>query len=669
MSEPFARIATLDTVIAQLPIAVCVCEAPSGLIRTYNRRAAELWGREPILGHERYCGAVRLFRPDGTPLPHIETPMAEVLLFGGQRTDDVIVERPDGSRITVRVEVTALRDAQGHLVGAVNAFQDVTERKKTEDDAARLAAIVNAEDAIISKTLDGQITSWNRAAEAMFGYTEPEVIGKSITIIIPPDRLHEEDVILGRLRRGEAIDHFETERLTKDGRRIPISLSVSPVRDRYGRIIGASKVARDITDRVRYERERERLLATERRVRAEAQEANRSKDEFLAVLAHELRNPVGVIVNALAVLEKNKELDPEFARARSLMRRQTLQLARLLDDLLDVARIGRGHIELVREFVDLRVTLEHAIESERHHIESKHQQLTLALGDRPVVILGDQLRLHQVVGNLLNNASKYTAPGGSIAISLMAEHEKALVCIVDNGAGIPPDKLEAIFGLFTQVNPTLAHTEGGLGIGLTLVKRLVEMHDGDVEARSKGIGQGSEFVIRLPLAHGAVQPSVRPSAPMRLPSPRILVIEDNRDGREMLGILLRMSGYEVLEAASGTEGIRLMQQYSPAIALIDIGLPDIDGYEIARRLRQMVGRAIRLVAVTGYGLAEDRARSQQAGFDAHIVKPIDLSKIAEAVRLPGYNKLLSERPARHQDVPRSTKPALNCERTRPHPPE
>jgi PAS domain S-box-containing protein len=636
MMQPLAGIAELDTLVAQLPMAIYVCDAPGGLVRMYNHRAAELWGREPALGKERYCGALRLFRPDGAHLPHSETPMAEVLLFGGQRTDDVVIERPDGSRITVRAHISALRDAQGHLVGAVNAFQDITERKRIEDDSARLAAIVvSAEDAIISKTLDGQITSWNRAAELMFGHTEPEVVGKSITIIIPPDRLHEEEVILSRLRRGEAIDHFETERIAKDGQRIHISLSVSPIRDRYGRIIGASKVARNITDRKLYERERETLLANERRARAEAQEANRSKDEFLAVLAHELRNPVGVIVNALAVLDESKELEPQFTRARSLMRRQTVHLARLLDDLLDVARIGRGHIDLERDFVDLRVILEQATESERHRIESKHQQLTLALGDNPAIILGDQLRLHQVVGNLLNNASKYTAPGGSIAISLTAEPENAIVSILDNGAGIPPDQLNAIFELFTQVSPTLAHTEGGLGIGLTLVKRLVEMHGGQVEARSRGLGQGSEFVVRLPLAQGAVQPSVRPSASKQLPACRVLVIEDNRDGREMLGLLLRMSGYEVLEAASGQEGIRLAQQYSPAIGLVDIGLPDIDGYEIARRLRQMVGSAIRLVAVSGYGQPQDRARSQQAGFDAHIVKPIDLSKLAEALRQPG----------------------------------
>jgi PAS domain S-box-containing protein len=242
MTEGTIGIIESTTLIAQLPIAVYVCEAPSGLVRLYNQRAVELWGREPTLGEQRYCGAIRLFRPDGTHLPHAETPMAEVLLFGGERNDDVVIERPDGSRVVVRVNITALRDPEGRIVGAVNAFQDVTERKKFEDDAARLAAIiVSADDAIISKSLDGRIMSWNRAAEALFGYTEAEVLGKSITIIIPPERLHEEEVIISRLRRGEAIEHFETERIGKDGRNIQVSLTVSPIRDRRGRIIGASK--------------------------------------------------------------------------------------------------------------------------------------------------------------------------------------------------------------------------------------------------------------------------------------------------------------------------------------------------------------------------------------------------------------------------------------------
>jgi len=352
--------------------------------------------------------------------------MAEVVLFGGERNEDMVIERPDGSRIVVRVNVTALRDPQGRLVGAIIAFDDVSDRKRIEEDAARLAAIVvGAEEPIISKTLDGHIMSWNRAAEAMFGYSEAEVLGKSITIIVPPDRLSEEEMILRRIRRGEAISHFETERVAKDGQRILVVLTMSPITDRHGRVIGASTMARDIREQRRLQDEREELLFRERVARAQAEAANRTKDEFLAMLAHELRNPVGVIVNALAVLDGSRldaaEETPQATRARTLIRHQTQHLARLLDDLLDVARITAGRIELERELVDLREIIQTALEAERHQIERKQLQVTRSLGEGTVRVNGDPIRLQQVIGNLLSNAWKYTPANGSISIALTRE--------------------------------------------------------------------------------------------------------------------------------------------------------------------------------------------------------------------------------------------------------
>ena len=616
--------------IAHLPIAVYVCEAPSGVIKMYNRRAAELWGREPQLGEtgERYCGAFRLFSPDGSFLPHAETPMADVLRHGGHRDEDVVIERPDGTRLTVRVSIAALRDAQGRIVGAVNAFQDITERKLAEEAAAYLGAIVaSADDAIISKTLDGYITSWNAGAERIFGYPEVEAIGKNITLIIPPERVEEEELILTRLKHGQRIEHFETERVARDGRRIPISLTVSPVRASDGRIIGASKVARDIGERKRFEREREELLRRESSARVQAQTANRAKDEFLAMLAHELRNPVGVIVNALAVLDEDRDVRPEHARARRVIRRQAEHLGMLLDDLLDVARITGGHIELEREAVDLGAAIEQAVETERHRIEGKRQHVALSLGSEPVTVIGDPVRLHQIFGNLLNNAWKYTPPGGSIGITLGVEGDEARVKIKDSGVGIPADKLESIFELFTQANPTLARTEGGLGIGLTLVKQLVKLHGGTVEARSEGLGRGAELHVRLPIARTAPAPSPPSSVSIQLVSQRVLVIEDNSDGRDMLVTVLRLAGHEVQAAGTGAEGVQLALQYSPAVVLLDIGLPDLNGYEVGRELRQRLGPSVRLVALTGYGQPQDRARTEEAGFDAHVVKPVDPAKL------------------------------------------
>jgi PAS domain S-box-containing protein len=596
----------------------------------YNRRAAELWGREPQLGEtgERYCGAFRLFSPDGSFLPHAETPMADVLRHGGHRDEDVVIERPDGTRLTVRVSIAALRDAQGRIIGAVNAFQDVTERKRAEEAAAYLGAIVtSADDAIVSKTLDGFVMSWNAGAERLFGYPEVEAIGKKITLIIPPDRMEEEELILARLRHGERIEHFETERVAKDGRRIPVSLTVSPVKASDGRIIGASKVARDIGERKRFESEREELLRRESTARLQAQTANRAKDEFLAMLAHELRNPVGVIVNALAVLDEDRDVRPEHARARRVIRRQAEHLGMLLDDLLDVARITGGHIELEREAVDLAVAIEQAVETERHRVEGKRQHVALSLGGEPITVIGDPVRLHQIFGNLLNNAWKYTPPGGSIGITLGVEGDEAIVKIKDSGVGIPADKLESIFELFTQANPTLARTEGGLGIGLTLVKQLVKLHGGTVEARSEGPGRGTELHVRLPIARTTLAPSPPPSVSTQLVSQRVLVIEDNSDGRDMLVTVLRLAGHEVHAAGTGAEGVQLALQHSPAVVLLDIGLPDLNGYDVGRELRQRLGPSLRLVALTGYGQPQDRARTEEAGFDAHVVKPVDPAKL------------------------------------------
>jgi CheY-like chemotaxis protein/nitrogen-specific signal transduction histidine kinase len=392
-------------------------------------------------------------------------------------------------------------------------------------------------------------------------------------------------------------------------------------------------VARDITRQKQWERERDDLLAREIQARTLAQAANQAKDEFLAMLAHELRNPLGVIVNAVVLFEDGGDLPPRYERARRVIKRQAQHLARMIDDLLDVARIAGGHVRLDRECVDLRSIAEQSLESARHHIERKRQRVVLSLADRAVAVIGDAVRLQQIVGNLLSNASKYTQPGGSIWIAVAPEDEEAVLKVRDNGVGIPTDRLESIFELFAQVNPTLARTEGGLGIGLTVVKRLVELHGGRVKAASEGAGRGAEFVVRLPLAREALPSERRPVETVVAPQ-HVLVIEDNDDGREMLGGLLRIAGHEVREARTGAEGIEMALDRAPTVVLIDIGLPDVDGYEVGRRLRQRLGSRVRLVALTGYGQPRDRARSAAAGFDEHVVKPVDPSKLAQILQRP-----------------------------------
>jgi len=511
----------------------------------------------------------------------------------------------------------------------------MSDLSEAEAYAARLAAIVaSADDAIISKTLDGRITSWNGAAERLFGYTEREVLGQPITIIIPKERLSEEDEIIRRLRLGQSMEHFETERRAKDGHLIPISLTVSPIRARDGRVVGASKIARDISDRKRLEAERDELRRLEQAALAQARLANQAKDEFLAMLAHELRNPVGVIVNALAVLERPDAVRPQQDRARGLIGRQARHLARLLDDLLDVARIGGRLVDLERVPVDLRNALEQAVEMERHRIEGKRQRLTMSVSADPVTVSGDPVRLAQIIGNVLNNASKYTPVDGAIRLSLGVEGEDAVLVVTDNGVGIPPDKIEAIFELFVQANPSLARTEGGLGIGLTLVRHLVELHGGRIEARNEPRG-GARFIVRLPLVAPESPPADAPALAPATRAQRVLLVEDNHDALEMQATLLRMLGHEVLEAATGAEGVEAAVRHAPDVVVMDIGLPDIDGYEAARRIRRQLGRTVRLIAVSGYGQPQDRALSREAGFDAHLVKPVDpaaLNEVLQATR-------------------------------------
>jgi CheY-like chemotaxis protein/two-component sensor histidine kinase len=305
----------------------------------------------------------------------------------------------------------------------------------------------------------------------------------------------------------------------------------------------------------------------------------------------------------------------------------------MLDDLLDVARITHGHIELERDRLDLRAVVEQAVEAQRPRIDAKRQRLVTTLPARPVVVVGDAVRLQQVASNLLDNAAKYTPAGGTVWLSLdEAPTGMAVLRVRDDGSGVPADKLDAIFDLFTQANPTLARTEGGLGLGLTLVKRLVELHGGHVHAESEGLGRGAELVVRLPLAPLRAAPAAPATAPAGGTARRVLVIEDNDDGREMLVTSLRFHGHEVFEAATGREGLEEAARSAPDVVLIDIGLPDLDGYDVGHAMRQRLGPSVRLVALTGYGQPGDRERSARAGFDRHLVKPVDPLALAEIVR-------------------------------------
>jgi two-component system CheB/CheR fusion protein len=638
------------------------------------------------------------------------------------------------------VRVTTLISA---LRAALKARRRQYELRDQIEAQALLAAIIqSSEDAIISKTLDGTIISWNAGAERLFGYTAAEAIDKPITLIIPPERLEEEPAIIERLVRGERIEHFETVRVAKSGQRLDISLTISPVRDNTGRIIAASKVARDITDRKRaqqalqesegrfrflaetipsivwtaapdgtttyvnrrwleycgltqeqnedglpelvlhpddYERcnneWREALRAgkefeievrnrrydgvyrwfmtravpvrdrfgqivswfgvttdihDQKEMQEHLQEMDRRKDEFLATLAHELRNPLAPIRNSLQFLRLSHGDQEASEQAAEIIDRQVNHLVRLVDDLLEVSRITRGKIELRKEPVDISSVVSSAIETSRPLIEAARHRLDVSLPSQPLMLEADAVRVSQVISNLLNNAAKYTEPGGQIRLAARADAGDVVISVSDTGIGIPPEMLPKVFDMFTQVDRSLTRSQGGLGIGLTLSRSLVEMHGGRIEARSAGAGRGSEFIVRLPRARPQRAPddvedlecgSNNGSKPT---GRRILVVDDNIDSAESLGLWLNLMGHEVRLVHEGLASVEAARAFKPQVVVLDIGLPDIDGYEVAHRLREDPAFSrVLLIALTGYGQDEDRQRCLDAGFDEHLIKPVD----------------------------------------------
>jgi PAS domain S-box-containing protein len=490
---------------------------------------------------------------------------------------------------------------------------------------ALLAAIVDSsDDAIVSKTLEGRILTWNRGATRIFGYEAHEVIGKPITIIIPPELHAEEQQILTKLRRGERVDHFDTLRVTKDGRRIAISLTVSPVRAADGTVVAASKVARDISERKLAE---QKLRQSEDALRL----ADRRKDEFLALLAHELRNPLAPIRYALAANKKPGRTPEQCRQAEEIIERQVTHMSRLLDDLLDVSRVTRGRLELKKTRAELTSVIGASIETARPMLDEKQHTLALDLPTRAVQLEADVVRLAQVFSNLLINAAKYTDPGGHIQLRAAQEGASVVISVSDNGIGIPQDMLPQVFNMFFQSRAALGRAEGGLGVGLSLVRGLVALHGGSVEAHSAGVGQGSEFIVRLPLGAAvsdAVDAAVEAEQISADAGLKILIVDDNRDAADTCAMLLEASGHHVQTAYTARQALELARAFRPHALLLDIGLPDIDGYMLAEQVRAAPwGRNAVLVAVTGWGQEQDRQRAVVAGFDQHLVKPISAETV------------------------------------------
>ena len=452
--------------------------------------------------------------------PHAQGMLADLLGRQAPWSDlpIMVLTRPGVDSATVRTVLetlgnVALLERPVRVTTVVSTVQGALRARKRQydlrqryEDQALLAAIVaSSDDAIVSKSLDGIILTWNKSAEHMFGYSAAEAIGQSITIIIPPNRVDEERMILDKVIRGEPIDHFETVRITKDGRAIDVSLTISPIRNATNRIIGASKVARDITA----QKQAERSL----------READRRKDEFLAILAHELRNPLAPIRNSLHILKFAGKSDPGVEHVREMMERQVHHMVRLVDDLMEVSRITRGKIELRKECIELAAVVRGAVETSLPAIQTGGHELVLEIRDEPLVIEADPIRLAEVFANLLNNAAKYTEGPGTIRLTAIRDGDAVVIKVRDSGIGIPREMLPRVFEMFTQLDGSHGQRQGGLGIGLTLVRSLVELHGGTVSAASEGAGKGSEFTVRLPLAGGIPEaitvPVTKPSSSSR----------------------------------------------------------------------------------------------------------------------------------------------------------
>jgi two-component system CheB/CheR fusion protein len=633
--------------------------------------------------------------------------------------------------------------------GVVLTLTDISPLEQARARLAQLSAIVeSSDDAIVGKSVDGVITSWNNGAARLYGYDADEAIGRHTSFLYPPERKDEVDAVLRQVKAGTPVERLETVRLRKDGTEVHVAVTYSPILDASGSIAGVSAISRDITQLVRAKQEvaeREarirllldstaeaiygidlsgvctfcnaacaRLLGYEspqaligrqmhplihhtradgtayapeqspifeamrnregthvdtdvlwradgtsfpaeywshpilrdeevigavvtflditerRRAQAELEEGVRRREQFLAMLSHELRNPLAAILSATRVLEHAAGSDSSCLEAGQVVTRQANHMARLLDDLLDVARITRGQVTLRTELVDLRETARSAIEALQPFMAERETRLTVEMDEAPIPILGDSARLQQIQANLLSNASKYSPRGGEVRFEVRRAGAEAMIRVTDRGRGIEPHMLPRIFELFVQGTQSLARSDGGLGIGLTLLRSLVELHHGRVEAHSNGPGTGSTFTVWLPLAPKDAAPAAPRKARAGAPVRTVVVVEDQGDARRMLQVLLEAQGLEVHTAGNGAEGIALIERVQPDLALVDLGLPVLSGFDVARQLRRE-GRSgrTRLVALSGYGQDSDVQAALEAGFDEHLTKPPDPARLED----------------------------------------
>ena len=516
----------------------------------------------------------------------------------------------------------------GKVVAMAGTTRLITDRRRAENSHRQLAAIVeSSDDAIISKNLNGIVKSWNSGAQRLFGYKEEEVVGKSIKLLIPQNRWNEETEILDRILSGHRMHHYETIRQRKDGTLVDVSLSVSPIKDRDDRVIGVSKIARDITEQKKIEKA---LMEA----KEQAEQASQAKDQFLAILSHELRTPLTPVLMTAAARQMDPNLSPEIKADMDMIRRNIELETRLIDDLLDLSRITSGKLTLRLEAVDLNEAVEHVCEICRPQILEKGLRLHVEKGAALGRVNADPSRLQQVLWNVLKNAAKFTPEGGDIFVTTRkAAGNRIEVIVRDTGAGIPREMLSRIFIAFEQGDAGITRQFGGLGLGLSISRALLDLQGGSIRVDSPGAGLGSVFTIELPSMNTAdsTRSGSSPDASRYASgSLRLLVVEDHSDTATMLALLLRTTGHRVEIANDVAGALKLAETETFDLMISDVGLPDATGYELMQKIRQV--RPIRGIAMSGFGMDEDMRKSFAAGFSEHLVKPVNFAVLEQTIR-------------------------------------
>jgi PAS domain S-box-containing protein len=644
----------LEGVINQMPAGILIAEAPSGKTLLSNALA------ESILGHAGLStasidpfGAYTAFHLDGRPYATSEFPLVRALRGERVLEEEVELVRPDGARRTVSVNSAPIYDAAGTLVAGVSAFADITDRKRTElalrDSEERGRAIVAAlEEGIVLRGIDGTVLFANASAERLLGLASHQMTplrsaapGWRAAVRVDGTTFPvDEQAPLRALREGRALSNEIIGIHRSDGRLMWLSVNAQPLFDREGMVSGVVSSFFDITESKTAEEERQVLFARAESARQAAESASRAKDEFLAIVSHELRNPLNAILGWTRLLRAGTLSPERAARALETIERNAISQAQLVEDLLDVSRVISGKLPLDVQTVPLARVIEAAVDSARPAIEAKGLRLNLVL-DSEGVLSGDPGRLQQIVWNLLTNATKFTPRGGAIHVVLRRDDSHLELSVTDTGQGISPTFIDQIFDRFKQADSSTTRQQGGLGLGLAIAKNLVEMHGGTIEARSDGIGRGATFVVRVPVA--AMRRSPAPQPPRRLADPpvtfqpppelrgvRILVVDDEPDARELVTAVLAECGAVVRTAPSAALAIAAVEQDAPDVLLCDIGMPFEDGYSLIARVRALPtarGGAMPAACLTGYTTVDDRRRALLAGFNMHLAKPIEPSEL------------------------------------------